>query len=85
MVQRQLSMQQAQQGSGSEGSCNPDKSQKKVEEKVIVYDLCGFNFYFNLLEIVDGTFEVLSTDGNEFLVRDDFDNTIIECLDENFK
>jgi len=35
MEQLQLSMQQAQQGSCSEGSCNPDKSKKKVDEDII--------------------------------------------------
>jgi molecular chaperone DnaK len=58
---------------------------KKGEEKVIVYDLGGGTFDVTTLEIGDGTFEVLSTDGNAFLGGDDFDNRIIDWLNEEFK
>ena len=58
---------------------------KKGEEKVIVYDLGGGTFDVTVLEIGDGTFEVLSTDGNAFLGGDDFDNTIIDWLADDFK
>jgi len=58
---------------------------KKHEEKVVVYDLGGGTFDVTVLEISDGTFEVLSTDGNAFLGGDDFDNAIIEWLIADFK
>ena len=57
----------------------------KKEEQVIVYDLGGGTFDVTTLEISDGTFEVLSTDGNAFLGGDDFDNKIVEFLNEEFK
>jgi len=58
---------------------------KKGEEKVLVYDLGGGTFDVTILEIGDGTFQVLSTDGNAFLGGDDFDNRIVEWLIEEFK
>ena len=57
----------------------------KEEETVIVYDLGGGTFDVTTLEISDGTFEVLSTDGNAFLGGDDFDNKIVDFLAEDFK
>ncbi len=59
--------------------------EKKGEEKVLVYDLGGGTFDVTVLEIGDGTFEVLSTDGNAFLGGDDFDNRIIDWLNNEFK
>ncbi len=58
---------------------------KKGEENVLVYDLGGGTFDVTTLEIADGTFEVLSTDGNAFLGGDDFDNRIVDWLAEEFK
>ncbi len=58
---------------------------KKGEEKVLVYDLGGGTFDVTILEIGDGTFQVLSTDGNAFLGGDDFDNRIVEWLISEFK
>ena len=57
----------------------------KEEETVIVYDLGGGTFDVTTLEISDGTFEVLSTDGNAFLGGDDFDNKIVDFLADEFK
>ena len=57
----------------------------KTEENVLVYDLGGGTFDVTTLEISDGTFEVLSTDGNAFLCGDDFDNTIVDFLNAEFK
>lgn len=59
--------------------------EKKGEEKILVYDLGGGTFDVTVLEIADGTFEVLSTDGNAFLGGDDFDNKIIDWLASEFK
>ncbi len=58
---------------------------KKGEENVLVYDLGGGTFDVTTLEIADGTFEVLSTDGNAFLGGDDFDNRIVDFLASEFK
>ncbi|MCX6061997.1 MAG: molecular chaperone DnaK [Campylobacterales bacterium] len=57
----------------------------KADEKVLVYDLGGGTFDVTVLEISEGTFEVLSTDGNAFLGGDDFDNKIVDFLASEFK
>ncbi|WP_428738945.1 molecular chaperone DnaK [Sulfurimonas sp.] len=57
----------------------------KNDENVLVYDLGGGTFDVTTLEISDGTFEVLSTDGNAFLGGDDFDNKIVDFLNDEFK
>ena len=59
--------------------------ESKAEENVLVYDLGGGTFDVTTLEISDGTFEVLSTDGNAFLGGDDFDNKIVDFLNAEFK
>ncbi|MDA7818128.1 molecular chaperone DnaK [Sulfurimonas sp.] len=59
--------------------------ESKSEENVLVYDLGGGTFDVTTLEISDGTFEVLSTDGNAFLGGDDFDNKIVDMLNDEFK
>ncbi len=59
--------------------------ESKSEENVLVYDLGGGTFDVTVLEISDGTFEVLSTDGNAFLGGDDFDNKIVDYLSSEFK
>jgi len=59
--------------------------ESKAEENVLVYDLGGGTFDVTVLEISDGTFEVLSTDGNAFLGGDDFDNKIVDFLNDDFK
>ncbi|MGE4419831.1 MAG: molecular chaperone DnaK [Sulfurimonas sp.] len=57
----------------------------KNDENVLVYDLGGGTFDVTVLEISEGTFEVLSTDGNAFLGGDDFDNKIVDYLNSEFK
>ena len=59
--------------------------ESKADENVLVYDLGGGTFDVTTLEISDGTFEVLSTDGNAFLGGDDFDNKIVDFLATEFK
>ncbi len=54
-------------------------------QKILVYDLGGGTFDVSILEIGDGVFEVLSTNGNTRLGGDDFDNRIIDLLVEQFK
>lgn len=50
------------------------------EQKVLVYDLGGGTFDVSVLDIADGTFEVLSTAGDNRLGGDDFDQKIIDWL-----
>ena len=61
-----------------------DKNTDK-EQKILVYDLGGGTFDVSILDIADGTFEVLSTAGDTHLGGDDFDNKIIDWLANNFK
>ncbi len=58
---------------------------KDKEQKVLVYDLGGGTFDVSVLELSDGTFEVLSTSGINDLGGDDFDNIIMNKLVEDFK
>lgn len=51
---------------------------KKNAETIAVYDLGGGTFDISILQIQDGIFEVLSTNGDTFLGGDDFDRTIID-------
>lgn len=51
---------------------------KDKEEKVLVYDLGGGTFDVSILELADGTFEVLSTSGDNKLGGDNFDTKIID-------
>ncbi|WP_036448566.1 molecular chaperone DnaK [Mycoplasmoides pirum] len=58
-----------------------DKSDREM--KVLVYDLGGGTFDVSLLDIADGTFEVLATAGDNRLGGDDWDNKIIDWIVEN--
>ena len=60
-----------------------DKTDK--EQKVLVFDLGGGTFDVSILDLADGTFEVLATAGNNHLGGDDFDNVIVEWMNEMFK
>lgn len=55
------------------------------EKKILVFDLGGGTFDVSLLEIGDGTFEVLATAGNNKLGGDDFDQVLIDYLASEFK
>ncbi len=57
----------------------------KQSHKVIIYDLGGGTFDVSILDIGDGVFEVLATNGNCFLGGDDFDKRVIDYLVEDFK
>ena len=61
-----------------------DKGENK-NQKILVYDLGGGTFDVSILEIGDGVFEVLSTNGDTRLGGDDFDNRIIDLLVSEFK
>ena len=58
---------------------------EKGNQKILVYDLGGGTFDVSVLEIGDGVFEVLSTNGDTHLGGDDFDNAIINLLVDDFK
>ena len=60
-----------------------DKTDK--DEKIMVFDLGGGTFDVSILDIGDGVFEVLSTNGNTKLGGDDFDERIINYLVSEFK
>ncbi len=60
-----------------------DKTDKEI--KVLVYDLGGGTFDVSILDLSDGTFEVLSTNGDTHLGGDDFDNVIADWIVDQFK
>ncbi|UYX12073.1 molecular chaperone DnaK [Lactobacillus delbrueckii subsp. indicus] len=55
------------------------------DETVLVYDLGGGTFDVSVLQLGDGVFQVLSTNGDTHLGGDDFDNKIIDWLVDGFK
>lgn len=59
-----------------------DKAGK--EQKIAVYDLGGGTFDISILELGDGVFEVLSTNGDTHLGGDDFDQVLIDWLADEF-
>ena len=58
---------------------------KESEQKIMVYDLGGGTFDVSILDIGDGVFEVIATNGNNRLGGDDFDERIIRYLITEFK
>jgi len=57
---------------------------KGTDQKIAVYDLGGGTFDISILEIGEGVFEVLSTNGDTHLGGDDFDEVIIDWLADEF-
>ena len=60
-----------------------DKTDK--EQKILIYDLGGGTFDVSILDLADGTFEVLSTNGDTHLGGDDFDNVLVDWMADDFK
>ncbi len=58
---------------------------KTGSQKIAVYDLGGGTFDISILEIGDGVFEVLSTNGDTFLGGEDFDLRVVDYLADEFK
>jgi len=58
---------------------------KSIDQKIAVFDLGGGTHDVSILELGDGVFEVLSTDGDTHLGGDDFDQVIIDWLVQEFK
>ncbi len=56
-----------------------------ADQKIMVYDLGGGTFDVSLLEISDGVFEVLATNGDTHLGGDDFDHRIIDWMADQFQ
>ena len=54
-------------------------------QKILVYDLGGGTFDVSILELGDGVFEVLATNGDTKLGGDDFDNAVMNFLADSFK
>ena len=59
--------------------------EKKEDEKIAVYDLGGGTYDISILDLSDGVFQVLSTNGDTHLGGDDFDQVIIDFLADEFK
>ena len=58
---------------------------EEQDQKIMIYDLGGGTFDVSILDIGDGVFEVLATNGDTHLGGDDFDNAIIDYLVDEFK
>ncbi len=58
---------------------------KEESQKILVFDLGGGTFDVSILELGDGVFEVLATNGNNRLGGDDFDQKVINYLADEFK
>ena len=58
---------------------------KDQDETVLVFDLGGGTFDVSILELADGTFQVLATNGDTHLGGDDFDQKIMDWMVESFK
>jgi len=58
---------------------------KKGEEKVAVYDLGGGTYDISILDLSDGVFQVMATNGDTHLGGDDFDQVVIDWLADEFK
>ncbi len=58
---------------------------KETDQKILVFDLGGGTFDVSILEIGDGVFEVMATNGNNKLGGDDFDDKVIDFLVSSFK
>ena len=59
--------------------------EKKANEKIAVFDLGGGTFDVSILDVGDGVFEVLSTNGDTHLGGDDWDQRLIDFLAEEFR
>ncbi len=59
--------------------------EKDHDQKILVFDLGGGTFDVSILEIGDGVFEVLATNGNNRLGGDDFDNKVMDYIVAQFK
>lgn len=56
-----------------------------VNEKIVVFDLGGGTFDVSILQVADGVFEVISTNGDTHLGGDDFDHVLVNYLADDFQ
>jgi molecular chaperone DnaK len=59
--------------------------ERKNQEKIVVFDLCGGTFDVSVLEVADGVFRVISTNGDTHLGGDDFDQSLINHVADQFQ
>jgi molecular chaperone DnaK len=59
--------------------------ERKEHEKIVVFDLGGGTFDVSVLEVADGVFRVISTNGDTHLGGDDFDEVLINFVADEFK
>ena len=59
--------------------------ERKVAEKIVVFDLGGGTFDVSILDVAEGVFHVLSTNGDTHLGGDDFDRVLLDYAAEEFK
>ena len=59
--------------------------ESKKDDKIVVFDLGGGTFDVSVLELGDGVFEVMSTNGDTHLGGEDFDNILVNYLVDQFK
>src|SRR4051794_13567673 len=59
--------------------------ERKGDEKIAVYDLGGGTYDISILDLSDGVFQVLATNGDTHLGGDDFDQVLIDYLADEFK
>ncbi|NBO91265.1 MAG: molecular chaperone DnaK, partial [Planctomycetia bacterium] len=59
--------------------------EKKKNERIVVFDLGGGTFDVSVLDVADGFFQVMSTNGDTHLGGDDFDQVLIDYIAEQFK
>jgi molecular chaperone DnaK len=58
---------------------------KKIDQKIAVYDLGGGTFDISILDVGEGVFQVLSTNGDTFLGGDDFDQRVMNWIADEFR
>ena len=58
---------------------------KNVKQKIVVFDLGGGTFDVSVLDVADGVFEVISTNGDTHLGGDDFDKVLIDYIADDFQ
>ena len=59
--------------------------EQSTDQKIVVFDLGGGTFDVSILELGDGVFQVMSTNGDTFLGGEDFDNVIVDALAHTFE
>ena len=59
--------------------------ERKAQEKICVFDLGGGTFDVSVLEVAEGVFRVISTNGDTHLGGDDFDRVLVDYCAEEFK